>query len=192
VIDVEGVSRSKRERGRGKEKERKRKREKEEKRREKPRSIAGNYLAGKRCVNTGHTVFPRLFRVLHLHCLPLLFSVSLYPSPLLSLYGIRARSFRVSSRKLDEFHRPRSVYLVCLLHYVPRYATCGARERSCRRKGNSFDKKVLVPRWIVILTFLLWLAFRNASCNNCLDNFSYFEILHSYFKYFAHIVKVLD
>ena len=37
-------------------------------------------------------------------------------------------------RKLDEFHCPYSVYLVCLLHYVPRYATCGVHARSIAKK----------------------------------------------------------
>lgn len=54
MIDVGGVSRS----------ESSRKTERERRPREWAWGIAGNYLVGKRCVNTGHTVFPRLFRAL--------------------------------------------------------------------------------------------------------------------------------
>lgn len=85
------------------------------------RGIAGNYLVGKRCVNTGHTASPRPSRA------PLsssAFSLSRIsvsfaekPSPQDTVCPFPVCTLRM----LHEFHRPR-IYLVCLLHYnSPRY-----------------------------------------------------------------------
>jgi len=178
----------------GEERKRKREKEKEEGKREKPRSIASNYLVGKRCVNTGHTVFPRLFRVLHLHCLPLLFSVSLYPSIHL-LYCLYTCAFLPCIFSQARRISPSAFRLPCLfVALCPEIRDLWRARTIVQKEGNSFDKKGTCTRMDnrTYFSTLARIAFRNASCNNCLDDFSYFEILHSYFEYFAHIVKVLD
>lgn len=106
--------------------------------RERPRSIAGNYLVGKRYVNT---VFPRLFCALLLpsSSLP---SILLYLSIYLlhCLCTVCARSLCIPSQA-RRISSPAFRLPCLLLHYVLRYICSRKRTAGKGRAIVIFDKK---------------------------------------------------
>lgn len=110
--------------------------------------IAGNYLVGKRCVNTGHTVFPRPFRAFLSRrvSLPLFPSTSLYPSIHLlhSLYTVQCMyvcipCVRFASTTNFTARIPFTFSVCCIM---PRDTRC-ARAIEEKRKDSIFLRQEL-------------------------------------------------